>query len=160
MSQGEWLVKKAILKDADRWFLFASLVKEDFCGLDLSKDENYRAGMIKNINRGTAIYIEDDLCEDHPIIGAMVFSPNQNNIGWLAVHPSYRRRGLASSLMIYMLHELNTAERIKVKTFRDDDEYGTAARGFYKSHGFIEGEVLLDEAYPHPVQEFTKKIDK
>lgn len=160
MSQGKWLIKKALPEEADRWFLLASSVKEDFCGLDLSSDEKYRSGMIKNIFRGTAIYIEDDLQEGCPIIGAMTFSPNQNHISWLAVHPNYRNRGVASSLMHFMFQELSNATQIKVKTFSDDDKYGKAARSFYKKHGFMEGEILLDENYPHPVQEFTKTIDK
>jgi ribosomal protein S18 acetylase RimI-like enzyme len=159
MSQGKWLIKKALPEEADRWFLLASLVKEDFCGLDLSRDEKYRFGMLKNMFRGTAIYIEDDLQEDCPIIGAMTFSPNQNHISWLAVHPNYRNRGVASSLMHFMLQELSSAKQIKVKTFSDDDKYGKAARSFYKKHGFIEGVILLDEDYPHTVQEFTKIIE-
>jgi len=160
MDKGKWIVKKALPEDAERWFLFASVVKEDFCGLDLSKDEKYRLGTIENINRGTAIYIEDDTIESCPIIGAMSFSLDKNQITWLAVHPNYRKKGVASSLMHTVLNELSHAKKIKVKTFRDDDKYGKAARSFYRNHGFIEGETLIEERYPHPVQVFYKFTDK
>jgi len=159
MSQGKWLVKKALPEDTDRWFSLAASVKEDFLGLDLSNDEKYRSGMIKNMIRGTAIYIEDDLHKERLIIGGMTFSPNQNHISWLAVHPDYRNKGVASSLMYKMLEELAGANEIKVKTFRDDDKYGKAARSFYRKHGFVAGEILLDDSYPHPVQVFIRKAD-
>ena len=159
MDKNKWIVKKALPEDADRWFTFASAVKDDFCGLDLSKDRKYRSGMIKNMNRGTAIYVEDDSIENCPIIGAMSFSLKQNHISWLAVHPNYRKRGVASSLMDTALEELDHSEKIRVKTFRDDDKYGKPARSFYKKHGFKEGETLEDENYPHPVQVFTKIVN-
>jgi ribosomal protein S18 acetylase RimI-like enzyme len=160
MCQGKWLVKKALKEDAGRWFVLASSVKEDFQGLDLSIDEDYRSGMMKNIMRGTAIYIEDELNEGCPIIGAMTFSPNQNHISWLAVHPNYRNKGVATSLMQYMLNELKNAEQISVKTFSCDDKYGKAARSFYRKHEFSEGEIFDDDDYPHPVQVFTKVINR
>mgnify|MGYP006278736819 FL=1 len=100
-----------------------------------------------------------DSIEKSPIIGAMSYSPNQNLISWLAVHPNYRRRGVASSLMYTLLQELHNAQEIKVKTFRDNDKYGKPARSFYKKHGFKEGKILAAENYPHPVQVFTMIVN-
>ncbi len=156
MNKRKWIVKKTQPEDADRWFELLSAVKDDFCGLDLSQDKRHRAGVIENINRGLAIYVEDDSIENCPIIGALSFSRDKKQITWLAVHPQYRKQGVASLLMETALGELRLADRVKVKTFRDDDEYGKAARGFYKKHGFIEGELMTDQRYPHPVQVFYK----
>ncbi len=160
MEKRKWVVKKALPEDTGRWFDLLTAVKDDFCGLDLSKDEKHRSGVMENINRGNAIYVEDASKTNCPIIGAMSFSPDKNQITWLAVHPVYRRQGVASSLMETALGELNNKENIKVKTFRDDDIHGKAARGFYKKHGFMEGETFTSARYPHPVQVFNKPINR
>lgn len=157
MSQANWLVKEAVIEDLNRWFSFADTVTKDFFDIDLAKDEKYRFGMKRNINRSTAIYVEDSTKDACPIIGAMTYSPNQKHISWLAVHPDYRNIGVASSLMNYMLVKMDGVKEIKVKTFQSDDEYGLAARSFYRKHGFTAGEILLDDEYPHPVQVFTKR---
>ena len=159
MNQHNWLVKKALPEDLNRWLSFASTVTKDFYNIDLPNDEKYRFVMIKNITRKTAIYVEDEAKENCPIIGAMTYSPNQNHISWLAVHPDYRNAGVASALMNSMSLELSGAKEIKVKTFHIDDMYGKAARSFYRKHGFIAGEILLDDEFPHPVQVFTKRFD-
>jgi len=160
MEKGKWEVKKALPEDADRWFELLTAVQDDFCGLDLSKDERHRSGVKENINRGIAIYVEDDTKENCPIIGAMSFSPDKNQITWLGVHPDYRKQGVASSLLGAVCIELKHAERIIVKTFCDDDRYGRAARSFYKKHGFEEGETFSSDRYPHPVQVFRKTLDR
>lgn len=117
--------------------------------------------MIKNIKRGTAIYVEDISKHNIPIIGAMTFSTNSNHISWLGVHPSYRRKGIATSLFEYMLKHMADVEEIRVKTFLYDDEYGKAARSFYKSKGFVGDEIEMDnQNFPHPVQEFIKVMKK
>lgn len=159
MDRTKWVVKSANLDDAERWFDFAATVQADFYNIDLANDENYRLGMTKNMKRGTAIYIEDSSKLDSPIIGAMTYSPNQNHISWLAVHSDHRKMRVASSLMEHMLSELANAKEIKVKTFLYDDEYGKAARSFYKKHGFIAKDILMEEKeFPHPVQVFVKTL--
>ncbi|QUH28546.1 GNAT family N-acetyltransferase [Vallitalea guaymasensis] len=160
MSESKWIVKNATLDDAERWFSLTAIVQPDFCNIDLINDDNYRSAMIKNMKRGTAIYVEDYIRTDTPIIGAMTYSQNQNHISWLAVHPDYRKRGVASSLMKHMLGELANAKEIRVKTFLYDDEYGKAARNFYKKQGFVGKDILMEEeGYPHPVQVFVKLLE-
>lgn len=159
MGDIKWEVKTASINDSERWFAFTAIVQKDFCDMDLVGDENHRSGMMKNMSRGTAIYIEDNLHTVCPIIGAMTYSPNQNHIGWLAVHPDYRKKGVASALMEFMICQLSNAKEIRVKTFLYDDKYGKAARGFYKKQGFIGKDILMEEdGYPHPVQVFIKTL--
>ena len=134
-------------------------MQSDFYNIDLAHDENFRTGMINNMKRGTAIYIQDSSKHNFPIIGAMTYSRNKNHISWLAVHPDYRRNGVASFLVKHMLNELKNAQEIRVKTFLYDDEYGIAARSFYKKHGFVAKDILMNEQeYPHPVQVFVKTL--
>lgn len=159
MGEKTWHVKTASIDDVERWFSFTKAVQADFYNMDLVNNENYCSGMRKNISRGTAIYVEERLSPNSPIIGAMTYSPNQNHIGWFAVHPDYRREGVGSSIMKYLLNELAGAKEIKVKTFLYDDKYGKAARSFYTNHGFIAKETLMkEEEYPHPVQVFIKTL--
>jgi|LGOV01.1.fsa_nt_gb ribosomal protein S18 acetylase RimI-like enzyme len=160
LKNSKWIVKHATLEDLDRWFEFVETVQSDFCNLNLMNDEKFRSGMKKNIQRGTAIYIEDTSLELNPIIGALSYSLNQNHISWLAVNSEYRRRKTASTLMEYSYRKLSDTKEIRIKTFLYDDEYGIAARAFYKNHGFILREVLMkEEGYPHPVQIFIKTTD-
>ncbi|MCG8500584.1 MAG: GNAT family N-acetyltransferase [Firmicutes bacterium] len=157
MGTPKWKVKMASLDDAERWFIFVSIVQSDFCNINLVDNEKFCCGMRKNMERATAIYVEDSSKSDSPIIGAMTYSPNQNHISWLAVHPKYRQKGVASSLMKHMIDKLANVKEIKVKTFLYDDEYGKAARSFYRKHGFIAKDILMeDKGYPHPVQVFIK----
>ncbi|WP_432662999.1 GNAT family N-acetyltransferase [Wukongibacter baidiensis] len=159
MNQTIWTVKEANVEHVERWFDFTKAVQADFYNMDLVNNESYCSAIRKNISRGTAIYVEDRSLPDSPIIGAMIYSPNQNHIGWFAVHPKYRRMGVGSSIMEYMLNKLVDAREIKVKTFLYDDNYGKAARSFYVKNGFIGKDILRDEEeYPHPVQVFIKSL--
>jgi len=117
LSKHNLIVKHATLNDKGRWFNFVSTVQADFCGINLVDDEKFRSGMLKNMRRGTAIYIEDASIDNTPIIGGLTFSSNQNHISWLAVNANYRRKGVASLLMNYALCQLFAADEIKVKTF-------------------------------------------
>lgn len=154
MKGTNWIVQVAQISDIDRWFSLVKSVEHDFHDVDLANDQNHRSIIIKNIIRGTAIYIEnEDL-----IVGAMIYSPNQNHIGWIAVHPDYRRQGIGTALVGYMFKALDQAERFKVKTFTEGDTSGSAARPFYQSLGFVPDEVLYhEEGLTHPVQLFIKE---
>lgn len=153
------IVKQTRSGDFDRWLHFIEIVEPNFMDLSLSKDEHFCSVIKKNIERETGLYVED---EKGHIIGGITYSTNQNHISWLAVHPSYRRHGIASALMRKVIEKLSYADEIRVKTFLKDDAYGTAARSFYKSHGFEPKEILPnEERFPHEVQLFVRKqIDK
>jgi predicted GNAT family acetyltransferase len=90
-----WTIKIANMDDIGRWLAFVKNVAHDFYDIDLPNDENYRSAIIKNIKRKTAIYVE----ESDKIIGGTIYSPNSNRIGWLAVDPMYRRRGIGTALV-------------------------------------------------------------
>ena len=102
-----WVIKIATLNDCKKWFSFAKGVMHDFYDIDLPNDENYKNAIIKNIKRETAIYIEDN----EKIVGGMIFSPNQNHIGWLAVDPKYIRKGIGTALVNYMFKKLSDRAR-------------------------------------------------
>ena len=110
---------------------FVVAVQDEFHGSDLVADEKHRSHIAKNIARNVAIYITDQVAAR--IIGAMTDSPNSSQIGWLAVHPGMRRKGVGSSLVEYMLTRFLKTIPIKVKTFLITDKPGAVANKFYKT---------------------------
>lgn len=138
----QWKVNIASEGDFERWLNFVKKVQHEFHGLDLYSDEKYKSAILKNINRGTAIYVEDN--ESSEIIGAMIYSPKSNHIGWIAVNTKHRRQGIGSALVNYMFKKLPKDVPIKVKTFLETDEPGQTAHCFYKSLGFQPKEILDD----------------
>ena len=137
--ENHWIVKIAELNDMEKWFNFVKTVIHDFYDIDLINNENYRSIIEKNIKRKTAIFIENEA----KIIGGMIYSPNSNHIGWLAVDPEYRRKGTA--LVKYMFNKLTDRKEIKVKTFIEDDWQSSVSHPFYKSLGFEPKEINYDD---------------
>ena len=86
------------------------------------------------------------------VVGLILFSVNQNRLSQLAVHPDYRRRGIASQMIALMLEKLDRRRDIVVTTFREGDEKGRAARALYSRLGFRPGN--LGYSMDYPVQDF------
>ncbi|MTI47900.1 MAG: GNAT family N-acetyltransferase [Firmicutes bacterium] len=142
----EYKVEFAKTDDLDPWMDMATEVRNNFPGLETSKQlESYRQTVIKNINRQTAICVKDDV----KIVGVLLFSYNSSCISCMAVHPDYRRKGIASEMIKKMLSLFPDDINISVTTFREDDEKGIAPRSLYKKFGFIEGELIEEFDYPH-----------
>ena len=129
--ENKWNVKIARIEDLNKWFKFVKNVIHDFYDIDLVNDESYKKAVEKNIKRKTAIYVE----EKDKIIGGMLFSPNSNQIGWLAVDPDYRRKGIGTLLVKYMLKELED---------RKEHWQSKASHPFYKSLGFEPKEISYE----------------
>ncbi len=156
MSSNNFLVKTATEADIQKWFEFTGTVVDEFYDIDLPHDETFRSTVIKNIKRGTAIYIENN----NQIIGAMIYSPNQNHIGWLAVHKQYRRQGIGTALVNYMFEELPDRKQFLVKTFIEGEAQSLLAHPFYKSLGFVAKEIDYSDMQHnanHPMQIFIKE---
>lgn len=135
------------------WMSLIDIVKWNFPGLETDeKVETYKNTVIKNINRESAICALDDKI----VVGILLFSKKYNMLCCMAVHPEYRKRGIATKMVQLMLGNLNREKNIVVETFREDDEKGFAPRAFYKSLGFVEGELCFFED-EHPQQRFILK---
>lgn len=142
-------IQFAQVQDIGSWLEMIEIVKSNFPGLETSDQlESYKQMVIKNINRQTAICAK----YDSKIVGVLLFSYNKNCLSCMAVHPSYRRKGIASNMIEKMLSLFPEDVDIWLTTFREDDEKGIAPRPLYKKFGFIADELI--EEFNYPQQKF------
>lgn len=132
-------------KDIDSWFELLELVKDSFPGLDF---EEYRQILQKRVSEQSALVIKDN----DTVTGALLFSKDTKELEFLAVHPKYRKNGVAKALVQHMLTLFPKGSRISVVTYREKDEKGKAARRLYENIGFTTGELIT--VFDYPCQEF------
>lgn len=136
--------------DIDGWMNLVCKIKDSFPGLETKAAlDEHRDTVLGFIYKKSAICarIEDK------IIGALLFSKDNNMLCFLAVDPEYRRRHIAEKMMTHMLDLLDSNMNVVVTTYREGSPEGIAARAFYKHLGFVEGN--LTEEFGSPVQEFV-----
>ena len=78
--------------DIDAWMDLVALVRDAFPGLSLGE---YRGNLRKAIAERRALCAKDA----RGLLGVLVLSDQHNGIGFLAVHPEARGRGVASALV-------------------------------------------------------------
>lgn len=145
MANSKPEVDSATLNDLRAWMALVKLVRWNFPGLETEKAlSEYRQTVIKNIRRGTAICAKDA----GKVVGVLLFSTRQNMLSCMAVHPDYRRQGIASRMIHRMLENLPGDRPVVVITFREGDEKGIAPRALYRKLGFVEGEFCNEFDYP------------
>jgi len=138
--------------DLDSWMDMIALIKDNFPGLETDDQMNgYKETVLKNIRRKTALCVK----EDTKVVAILIFSYKVSCLSCMAVHPDYRRLGLASKLVEEMLSHFPEDQTLTVSTFRADDPKGDAPRMLYKKFGFVEDELIVEFDYPH--QRFVLK---
>lgn len=142
----ECVVGYASEADIDAWMALVALVRDAFPGLSLSE---YRENVRKAISGRRALCAKDG----DMLLGVLVLSDQHNGIGFLAVHPEARGRGVASALVRMMLDVLPADQDVFVTTYREDDPLGEAPRALYKRLGFEEAELVT--RYGYPCQQFV-----
>lgn len=135
--------------DIDGWMKLVNSVKENFPGLETNESlEEHKNTVLGFMSKESAICAK----ADSKIVGALLFSKENDMLCFLAVAPEYRRRHIAKKMVSYMLELFDTTKNIVVTTYREGVPQGVAARAFYKRLGFVEGK--LTEEFGSPVQEF------
>jgi AraC-like DNA-binding protein/GNAT superfamily N-acetyltransferase len=134
-------ISYAGLSDLPAWMEFAALVVDGFPCLDraahLAQVEGY-------IRRRQALLVRDG----ETIVGAAAGSPQAGSIDFLAVHPQYRRCGLAAALLTFMRQAFFGARAVSITTFRAGDKADPGQRAAYQRLGFVESELLVEFGYP------------
>lgn len=122
------------------WLELVERVADGFPGLVM---DEYIEVLRRNIARGTALCVRDGAS----IAGALMYSPRQRCLSWLAVAPEYRRRGIASALIAEMLRRMPAGD-VRVTTFREGDDKAAAPRELYARFGFEPDALLTEFGYP------------
>lgn len=138
--------------DIDNWMVLVDKVKKNFPGLETKEAmDEHKKTVLSFINKESAI------CAiiDNKIVGALLFSKENNMLCFLAVDAEYRRQHIAEKMVNNMFELLDSAKDVVVTTYRDGVPEGVSARAFYKRIGFVEGK--LTEEFGSPVQEFVFK---
>lgn len=76
--------------------------------------------------------------KDRAIAGAIVISPENNAIAWLAIAEKQKGNGYATALVNHGLEKLDKKKPVSVQTFSSDHPEGVAARKLYEKFGFRE----------------------
>ena len=134
--------------DIVQWMELVTRVRNNFPGLETETAlDEHRQTVLKFMGKEQALCVK----VNDQIAGVLLFSRNRNMICCLAVHPEYRRNGVASMLLEKALGEMDRSRDITVSTFREEDEKGTAPRALYRKYGFCEAELTVEFGYPNQV---------
>ena len=86
--------------------------------------------------------------EDVRIAGLLMCPKETKELSFLAVHPEYRKKGVAKRLIVKMVEWFTSGDIISVVTFREGDPKGISARACYHACGFVDDENLIVFDYP------------
>ena len=137
-------------EDIEKWMDLITEVRWNFPGLETQEKLNeHKTSVLKFMDKRQAVCVK----EEAEIAGVILFSREHNMICCLAVAPRYRRRGVATMLMVEALANLDRAKEISVSTFRADDVKGIAPRTLYEKFGFVADELI--EEFDYPNQKFV-----
>ncbi len=123
----------------EAWMEMVESVRYEFSGLETDQLlEGHKKTVKKNMKRKSAI------CAwlNEQVVGVLLFSINNNMLSFMAVHPDFRRQNIATTMVEEMFENLDRTKNIAVDTYSEGDPAGTAARAFYKTMGFVEGEMI------------------
>lgn len=162
-------IRFATTADVDAWMALVNLVIDGYPCLD---QDDYTANLYRYIADQKALILRNKAALAQSgqtaagalnaakesgrydmAIGAMGFSPGTGNIDFLAVHPQYRRRGIAKLFLAKLADELPAGKEITLTTYRAGDKADTGYREAYCRLGFAVRELLVE--YGYPVQRFV-----
>lgn len=139
-----------VTKDDESQILsMMELVKDDFAGY---KEKEFLEAVCNAISNDEAVMEE----KDGVIAGLLMCSKKEKELSFLAVHPEYRKNGVAKRLIEKMTEWFTVGDIISVVTFQEGDPKGIPARACYHSCGFIDDEKLT--VFDYPCQKMILKI--
>lgn len=139
-----------VTKDDESQILsMMELVKDDFAGYN---EKEFLEAVCNAINNDEAVMEE----KDGVIVGLLMCSKKEKELSFLAVHPEYRKNGVAKRLIEKMTEWFIVGDIISVVTFQEGDPKGIPARACYHSCGFIDDEKLT--VFDYPCQKMILKI--
>ena len=76
------------------------------------------------------------ICHHGVVVGCIGFVREAGEIDFLAVAPEYRKRGIATRLMVSAMSEFEPGAELSLCTYQDGDERAAEALKLYRSFGF------------------------
>lgn len=141
LGGGDVVAEFAGTHDVVSWIHLLELVEEHFPGLE---KEEYQNGLKTSILQKEALVVK----MGGIVVGALAFSRNEKELLFLAVHPNYRKMGIAQGLIQKVCSLFEKGTQLSVITYREEDPLGLTARKLYLSLGFEYGELLTVFDYP------------
>lgn len=139
--EGTIMIRNVTPEDQEQILTMMELVKDDFAGY---QEKEFLEALYQAIDKKEAL-LEEIKKE---IAGLILFSKIDRELSFLAVHPDYRKRGVAKGLILKMARYFKTGDTIHVTTFRENDSKGIAARACYHACGFKDDEEIVVLNYP------------
>lgn len=127
--------------DIPGWMDFITLVIGGFPCLD---ESSHLERLKQSVQRRQALIMRDGFT----VIGAAAFSERAGKVDFLAVHPQYRRYGVAEVFLDFLTRGPLAGRKVSITTFRQGDKADTGQREEYKRLGFAEAELLTEFGYP------------
>lgn len=135
------MIKKAISKDFKSIMSLIKLNSDTFSRFEILAVEKIIRRFIKNQSKNNKFFV---IVEFGKIIGCSGYAKNDDTFGvytlcWLAIHPDFKRQGVATELYIYIEDKIKSlGARLLVLNAGSDE----VNRFFYKKMGFkISGEI-------------------
>ena len=143
------MIRYVTKNDEGQILSMMELVKDDFAGY---KENEFIEAVYNAISNDEAIMEE----KDGRIAGMLMCSKKEKELSFLAVHPAYRKNGVAKRLIEEMTAWFNVGDIISVVTFQEGDPKGIPARACYHACGFVDDEKLT--VFDYPCQKMTLEI--
>ena len=137
-------------QDIESWMKLVRKVSWNFPGLETEEEIlEHEQTVLKFMDQNRAICAKGN----GEVIGVLLFSRKYNQLCCMAVDLDHRRQHIASKMFEKMLTLADPDRDLIVSTFREDDPKGVAPRAFFRSKGFVEGELIME--YKCPSQMFV-----
>ena len=143
------MIRYVTKNDESQILSMMELVKDDFAGY---KEKEFLKAVHSAVSNDEAIIEE----KDGRITGLLMCLKKEKELSFLAVHPEYRKNGVAKRLIEKMTEWFTVGDIISVVTFQEGDPKGIPARACYHSFGFVDDEKLT--VFDYPCQKMLLKI--
>jgi ribosomal protein S18 acetylase RimI-like enzyme len=135
------VTKFAHHSDVEDWMALVDIVEDYFPGLD---KEEYQKSLKECIEKQEAICSK----VQGQIVGILLFSTEHSILAFLAVHPEFRKCGIAFNMIRTMTSAFPSGKDIWVTTYREGDPKGESVRALYLRCGFVPDELVVEMDYP------------
>jgi AraC-like DNA-binding protein len=127
--------------DIGGWMRLMRLAIDGFPCLE---ENEHVDALMRHVSGGSAFIMrENDIAT-----GIMMITPETGSIDFLAVHPLFRKRGVARALVARAIGEMLSHSEISITTYREGDRADTGYRGELVGLGFTGSELLVEFGYP------------